>query len=119
MSRDYRKLEVFQMADAAAVGVYHATCDMPPEERYGIKAQVRRAAVSVACNIVEGSARRTSREYLQFVNIAFGSATEAHYLLHLAIRLGVMSPEAGRPLCDAYDHLLRRLQKLLQAIERM
>src|SRR5688572_26140968 len=45
VSRDYRKLEVFQMADAAAVGVYHATRDMPAEERYGIKNQVRRAAV--------------------------------------------------------------------------
>ena len=119
MSRDHRKLEVFRMADALAERVYHATRNAPAEERYGITIQLRRAAVSVACNIVEGCARRTSREYLQFVNVAFGSASEAQYLLHLTVRLGLLSPAEGAPLCDAYLQLLRRLQKLLQAIERM
>ena len=119
MSRDPRRLEVFQLADALVVRVYAATRDCPPEERYGIQTQIRRAAVSVACNVVEGCARRTSREYLHFINVAFGSASEVRYLLGLAMRLGMVRGQEAVALCDAYDELLKKLQKLLHAIERM
>lgn len=119
MSRDPRKLDVFHLADALAVRVYAATRDVPTEERYGIQRQLRRAAISVACNIVEGCARRTEREYLHFINIALGSAAETRYLLHLATRLEMLANHDGESLCKVYDELLKKLQKLLQAIERM
>ena len=119
MSRDPRKLDVFQLADALVVRVYHATRSVPAEERYGIQRQMRRAAISVPCNIIEGCARRTEREYLHFVNIALGSAAETRYLLDLAARLGFIPISDASPLGLEYETLAKQLQKLLQAIERM
>jgi four helix bundle protein len=97
MSRDHTKLRVFQFADALATCIYRETAVFPPGERFGLQAQLRRAAVSVSANIVEGSARRSQSDYLRFLEIALGSACEVDYLVDLSRRLGFMT-EDGAPL---------------------
>lgn len=78
--------------------------------------QVRRAAVSTAVNIVEDSARKTGREYLQFLNIAIGSAAETRYLLDLSCRLGLLTTTQGAALVAQYDDLVKWLKALVNAL---
>ena len=101
------------------VRVYHLTESFPPDERFGLRVQLRRAAISVAANIVEGCARTTMREYGSFLNVAFGSAAETRYLLQLSFRLKLLPEMAFTSADAAYDELLCALQKLLQAVSRM
>jgi four helix bundle protein len=117
MSRDPRKLRVFALADGLTIDVYRATRSFPPEERFGLQSQLRRATVSVATNIVEGSARRTLRDYLHYLTIALGSGSEARYLLGIASRLGYLDQQTGEALTCRFTELVRSLQTLINALE--
>jgi four helix bundle protein len=74
--RDHRRLRAFDLADQVALETYRLTKSFPKEEVYGLIAQMRRAAVSISSNIVEGCARESRAEYLRFLEISFGSARE-------------------------------------------
>jgi four helix bundle protein len=117
MSRDPRKLRVFRLADALVLEVYRITCSFPASERFGLQAQLRRAAVSAVTNIVEGSARRSTREYVNFLNIATASSAEAQYLIDLSARLGLSDRVELASAYAKYGDLLRGLQRLLASLE--
>jgi four helix bundle protein len=117
MSRDHRKLRAFQAADNLVIAVYRATNGYPAGERFGLQAQVRRAVVSAASNIVEGSARRTIGEYLSFLNIAAGSAAEARYLIDLSVRLGFLPSSECDVLEQQFSSLSAQLQALIRSLE--
>jgi len=117
MSRDYRKFQVFLDADQLVDRVYEATARMPIEERYGLQSQIRRAAVSVPCNIVEGSTRG-SIEYARFLTIARGSARECEYLLRLSTRLKLIKATDAEPLGAQYSSLQARLLQASRTIQR-
>ena len=91
--RDHTKLLAFEMADELVALVYQVTGSFPKEELYGLTSQMRRAAISIPSNIVEGCARDSQADYLRFLYIAFGSLRELHYQLSLAERLGFLSKE--------------------------
>jgi four helix bundle protein len=88
MQRAHRELKAWQQAMTLVESVYALTATFPVEERYGLVSQLRRAAVSVPCNIAEGFARNGSKELLQFLAIAGASLSELDTLLELAQRLG-------------------------------
>jgi len=86
--RDHTKFRVFELADEVVLLIYQATRKFPKEEIYGLTSQMRKAAVSVPSNIVEGCTRESQAGYLRFLEIAFGSSRELHYQLCLSRRLG-------------------------------
>jgi four helix bundle protein len=98
--RDHTKLRAFELADDVAMLIYRVTRGFPKEEIYGLTSQMRRAAVSVPSNIVEGCARESQAEYLRFLEMAFGSLRELHYQFGLAGRLGY-TDNSGVPECDS------------------
>jgi four helix bundle protein len=112
----WKSLEIWQVADQMALDVYHVTRAFPPEERFGITSQLRRAALSIPTNIVEGYSRRGDREFAHFVNIALGSLAETKYLLHFARRLDYVSSEAFDALAAGCDRLGRQLWRFYENV---
>ena len=86
--RDHTKLRAYELADELVILIYKITKDFPKEEMYGLISQMRRAAVSIPSNIVEGCARNSRTELVRFLDIAFGSLRELNYQYSLAERLG-------------------------------
>ena len=89
--RNHTKLRAFELADELVLMIYRTTKTFPREEIYGLTSQMRRAAVSVPSNIVEGCARESQVEYIRFLEIAFASLRELHYQFGLANRLGYIN----------------------------
>ena len=115
--RDHKKLRAFELADELALSVYRQTATFPRDEQFGLTSQMRRAAVSVASNIVEGSARDSMPDYIRFLDMAHGSAHELEYQISLARRLGYLGDEPARALtalaieaCKVLNGLIRSLR---------
>ena len=119
MSRDPRKLKVFALADALVIDIYVATKAFPIEERFGLQSQIRRAAVSVVANLVEGCARPWARDYLSFVARAVASASEVRYLVDLAVRLDLLDRRRGVGLIDRYGGVIQGMQTLMTKVKAL
>lgn len=114
--RDHTQLRAFELADELVMLVYRTTAGFPKEELFGLTSQIRRAAVSVPSNIVEGCARESEAEYLRFLNIAFGSLRELHYQLHLSKRLGFLRNEDSSLLEPRVVETEKVLNGLIRAL---
>ena len=88
---NYQKLLVWQKADDLAYQIYLVSKNFPREEKFGITSQLRRSALSVPVNIVEGVWRQNKNETKQFANIAMGSLVETEYLLSFCKRLNLIA----------------------------
>lgn len=114
----YTDLKVWQRAHQLALRVYEVSASFPSEERFGLISQLRRATVSVAANIVEGSRRGTAGDFARHLDIARASAGEAHYLLLLARDLRYATDEQVAPLRDEFDQIGAMLHSLRRKVEQ-
>jgi four helix bundle protein len=112
----YKRLTVWQKSDELAYQVYAATGDFPKDEVYGITAQLRRAALSVPTNIVEGYGRQGKKELRRFVNIALGSLAETRYLLDFSSRLGYLKTAQYEMLADLAEQVGKLLWKFYKSL---
>ncbi len=118
MVTDFRDLRVWEEAMVLAELVYGAAASFPADERYGLAAQIRRAAVSVPSCIAEGNARASTRDYLRFLSMAKGSLAEVQTQMLLALRLGFLDNPAADPVLEKarlVSILLQGLRKSLTA----
>ena len=118
MGRDYTKIKAWQIADELILSVYKATKGFPKREIGGLTSQMRRVAVSVPGNTVEGSARRTRKEYLQFLYFAISSLTELSYYIKFSKELGYLGSDQHEELWGKAQENLRTLQGLISYIEK-
>ena len=114
--QDFRKLRVWQRAQELCVDVYSFSADFPREERYGMTAQLRDAAVSVGANLAEGSKRKSSIDKARIFNIAESEAAEAMSILDVAHRIGYGAQGRATHLGNEYDILLGQIETLRQSI---
>ena len=116
--RDHRKLRAFELADQLALIIYQVTRSFPKEELFGLTSQIRRAAVSVPSNIVEGCARNTQVDYLRFLDTAYGSVRELEYQLSLAMRLGLLPDETGNSISSISQETGKVLYGLIRSMRQ-
>ncbi|HWB33296.1 MAG TPA: four helix bundle protein [Acidobacteriaceae bacterium] len=114
MKQSFRELKVWKKSVQLTVLVYRFTGAFPKEEVYGLTSQMRRAAVSVASNIAEGSARGTKREFRQFVKLARGSNCELQTQLVISRELEL----GDRTQCDELEDLSEEIGRMLSALSR-
>jgi four helix bundle protein len=110
--RDYRNLDVWQMAHEATLRVYSLTQTFPDDERFGLRAQLRRSMASVGSNIAEGSGRSSQSDFARFIEIAAGSVSEAEYQLLLSRDLGYVTGNEHRELSEK----VARIRMMLAAL---
>jgi four helix bundle protein len=112
----HERFEAWQVAHALALEVFAVSDRWPRSELYIITAQVRRAALSIPCNIAEGAARHGRKEFARYLNIALGSLAELRYLLRFSRdrglgeecdweRLTALTERTGRLLFGLYRRL--------------
>lgn len=114
--RTYRELRVWQKGIAFAAALYEATEEFPKAEQYGLRSQMRRAAVSVPSNIAEGHQRDSTAEYIRFCRVAMGSTGEIDTQLEIAKRLGLFSDEQHSAMDEQLDDIRRMLTGLINSL---
>ena len=97
--------------------VYRLSAAFPIEENYGLKSQIRRAAVSIPSNIAEGNARASTREYLNHLSVAQASLAEVETQLEIAVRLKYLEEEQATSTVGDIQTLGKQLHALRKALE--
>ncbi len=116
---DYRSYRVWPKAYNLTRGVYEITRRFPPDERYGLTAQMRRAAISVSSNFAEGMGRSGDRDKARFIYIAIGSANELEVQLDLSRDFGYVNVGDYKDIVKELQNVRGMLSGLAQTLVRV
>ena len=113
----YRQLQVYERSYKAALAVYRMTKGFPEREKYGMTSQMQRAGISVALNIAEGYAKKSSQEeFKRFLLMALGSANEMSVLIDFSKDLGYITEEGYKKASREYEEIGKMLNKFVQTV---
>jgi len=113
---DYKDLDVWKKGVEIVELIYKNTKDFPDEEKFGLIAQMRRAAVSIPSNIAEGFRRRYNKEFKQFLHIALGSCAELETQIIISKKLEYINEEFKNTILTNTDHLGRMLTNFIKKL---
>lgn len=116
--RDHRQLEVWQAAKALALATYSASKSLPKDERFGLVAQMRRCSVSLVSNIAEGVGRYSQRDFLRFLDIAAGSASELMTQAEIVIDMDLARADEFRSVLENATRVKMMLAHLTKTTRR-
>ncbi len=105
-----------EKSDIFAHSIYKITKDFPREELFGLTSQLRRSALSIPLNIIEGFARQRRKEHLRFLEISYGSLKETKYLLHFAYKEKHLSQRSYRETIDLAEEVGRLLWSSMKTL---
>ncbi len=110
----FRDLDVWQLGMDLVVEVYKLCNVLPPEERFALTDQLRRAAISVPSNVAEGFSRNSPKEFRHFLQIASGSRAEVQTQLLIAERVGLLARDQTKPALLLTEGLGKALHALAE-----
>lgn len=114
---NFEELKVWKEAHELVLKVYKLTKKFPKDERFRLIDQLCRSSASIPANIIEGRARKTTKEYLQFLYTARGSIAETKYHLLLARDLGYLSDSTYEEFIESYDIVGKMLNGLITSLK--
>jgi len=117
--KNYKELDVWRKAVSLAIEIYKATSRFPEMEKFGLTAQIRRAASSVPANIAEGWGRGTTKEYIQFLLVARGSLMELETHAIIGQRLRYLSQEQLTAVQEQIEEVGKMLNGLIRSLRRV
>jgi four helix bundle protein len=110
-------LEVWKLSHELVLSIYKITENFPKSEQFGLVSQIKRSAVSIPTNIIEGQARQYRKEFIQFLYIAKGSLDETNYYLLLSKDLGFISEQTYQELSEICTRIKMMLYKLIKSMQ--
>lgn len=117
MTFRFRKFDVYYKAKKLITDVYRITRTFPKEEKYGLAAQIRNAAISIALNIAEGSDRGSDREFNRFINMAIGSVNEVVAALDISLDISYVINKDYELLVRHAEQLVKQLSSFGKALK--
>jgi len=117
--KTHKNLLVWKKSISFVTSIYNFTKLYPKEELYGIISQIRRAAISIPSNIAEGCARRSTKEYIQFLYVSLGSASELETQLIISSNLGYLELSDNQKLQSELEEIIRMLIGLIKSLSNL
>lgn len=113
----YKELNIWKNSRLFASTIYRITAAFPPEEKFGLTNQLRRAAVSIPSNIAEGASRKSNKEFARFIEIAIGSANEIDTQLLIATDLEFITPKEHTIINEELQGIIKMLSKFKSTLK--